>query len=74
MNANPATIAPSKPISSTANPVLAKLRTVPAASRRDWVRGFLAQVDRVFFASWTVAEADEAKLVLQRWSKLHGAA
>lgn len=65
------TIAANRSAVSSSNPVLAKLRTIPKDSRRDWVRGFLDQVDRVYFASWTVAEADEAKAVLLRWSAVY---
>jgi len=59
------------PVSSKTNPVLMKLRTIPKDHRKAWVRGFLKQFNRVYFALWSVEEADAARPVLVRWTNVY---
>lgn len=59
-------------LQATSNPILTKLRSIPAQHRVLWVRGFLDQVDHVYFANWSVADADAAKVILVRWMKVYG--
>jgi len=61
-------------VSSKTNPVLLKLRTIPKDSRKAWVRGFLKSFNRVYFAHWSVEDADAARPVLVRWTNVYSGA